>query len=259
MRMRVLSFNLAGLDHQWVEHRAQAVSTALAACEPDVLCLQEVSLQWQEAFYDQAAAVGRAVGLTSVAFCPYGDREQILSTEERGVAIVARWPLRTVEARLLPHGDPDHPDNRVAVFANVTSPAGDIHVATTHLSWRPDEDGARRTQVRLMLEQIERRGWETDGAPLIVAGDFNSIETEGPIAQMRARLRDAFRELHPADPGITWRQSNPYNGGPPMPDRRLDYVFVKRGMTVSSADVVLDRPTPVFPSDHAGVMVEIEI
>ena len=258
MRIRLLTLNLAGLDHQWFERRADAVSTALREYAPDVMCLQEVSLQWQGSFYDQAYAVGCSVGLPVVAFCPYGDREQILSAQERGITVVARWPLCSVETRLLPHGDADHPDNRVALFATVHSPVGDLRVATTHLSWRPDEDLARRTQVRLMLEQIDRRQWDTDAMPLFIAGDFNALEHDVPIVQIKQRLRDAFREMHSSDPGITWRHDNPYNTGPDLPDRRLDYVFVGQHTSLRRVEVVLDAPTPVFPSDHAGVLVEIE-
>lgn len=91
----------------------------------------------------------------------------------------------------------------------------------------------------------------------MLAGDFNATEDE-PVVRLAAKgLRDAFRACHPDAPGHTWIRANPHTGDFDMPDRRLDYVFVPEGVAVLGAEVVLDRPDPVYPSDHFGVLADL--
>ena len=45
---------------------------------------------------------------------------------------------------------------------------------------------------------------------------------------------------------------------PSIPDRHLDYIFCSRDARVLRCSVVLDRPSPVYSSDHYGVFAELD-
>jgi exonuclease III len=78
-------------------------------------------------------------------------------------------------------------------------------------------------------------------------------------------LVDAWRYAAPSDRGITWNRSNPHAVKTGEPDARIDYVLVgtPRGAgsaLIESARVVGDRPRDgVWPSDHAAVVVDLEL
>ena len=81
-------------------------------------------------------------------------------------------------------------------------------------------------------------------ADLLVEDLADAIELGGPI--------------HPEQPGHTWVSGHPYiTKAFDLPSRRLDYVFVPHGAQIRRAEVVLDKPDPVYPSDHFGVLVDL--
>ena len=103
--------------------------------------------------------------------------------------------------------------------------------------------------------------------PTLVAGDFNFTDghPEHGMLTGLADLRDTALELGQAQ--ATALRGNPYRGRI-KPDRRIDYVFARDGerariRPLSSARVLdevfaLDGH-PASVSDHAGLLVELEI
>ena len=80
---------------------------------------------------------------------PLGRDAAVLSA---GAAMVARWPIRAVQGRRLPSGH-DHPAAaRTVLFATLWTPAGDLHVGTTHLAWRPEESERLTAELRALLD-----------------------------------------------------------------------------------------------------------
>ena len=73
---------------------------------------------------------------------------------------------------------------------------------------------------------------------------------------------DAFRAANPEAPGLTvWQR---IDAPAATVQRRVDYVFVRAASPVSGR-VVLNTPRPVgaggvlWPSDHYGVLVEVDL
>lgn len=253
MRARVLTLNLQGLANAWFERRFDAVVEGLRPLAPDVLCLQEATVLREEGVYHQAVAIAEAVGLDFVAFGSYGPPAPSAGSDH-GVAVVSRWPLRRVRDRRLR----DPRDERVVFLATLMAPGGDLEVITTHLAWEPAETELRARQARTVFDELQVNGWHRPGSRVIVAGDFNATEDEPVICTASQGLVDVFRARHPDAPGYTWLASTPYTAGyGHLPDRRLDYIFCPRGVEILDARVVLDHPTPVFPSDHFGVMADL--
>jgi endonuclease/exonuclease/phosphatase family metal-dependent hydrolase len=259
MVVRVVTLNLWGLNG-WFEGRAAALEAGLRALAPDIVCFQEATIRSRDGeVYHPAAAIGEAVGLRVSAFSPYGNPAETMSPLQGGVAILSRWPIRVVENRRLPSGHAAN-DHRVALIATLAAPGGDLRVVTTHLSWRPEESEIRLVQAGVLLDYLSRCRWCGPAGRLILAGDLNATEDEPAIHLISERLKDAFRAAHPRDPGFTWVRQNPFARPipPSVPDRRIDYLFCPRGARVASCRVVLDQPSPVYPSDHFGVFAELD-
>ena len=127
----------------------------------------------------------------------------------------------------------------------------------------------RLGEARRMLAFIQR---VAGGGPAILLGDFNALADSEEIGLLRqAGFLDAF-ELAGSGEGFTWdadgnpniqlqRRTYPDEVPEDPRNKRIDYVFVRgSGLSVTRARVVLDRPLGgQYPSDHYGVLAEIEV
>jgi endonuclease/exonuclease/phosphatase family metal-dependent hydrolase len=260
---RFVTLNLQGLGGGWFDGRARAVIDGLAACRPDVVCFQETtirhadSLEGKKGLYHQAKAIGDGLGLPHVAFAPYGNPVEVMSADQGGVAVAARWPFTGVRNRRLPSASHHPPDARVALIAILYSPFGELEVATTHLSWKPEHVEVRLVQMGLVLDEMARAECCAPGSRAVLLGDLNATDDEPCIELASERLVDAWETKRPGEPGYTWVSSNPHVKDFDAPDRRLDYAFVPREVDIAAAEVVLETGEPVQPSDHYGLLVEL--
>lgn len=256
--MRFLTYNLAGLGHRWFEERADVATRGLRALAPDVICFQEATVRHSEKSYHQALAIAHGIDLRYVAFAPYGNTVEMVSHDEGGIAIASRWPFVTCRSRKLPPGHDHARDARSALFVTIDAPGGEVHVCNTHFSWKPEESDVRLVQMGIVLNEFLCCGWTDPASRAILAGDFNATEDEPAILFAEEKLRDAFRARNPDVHGFTWSHDVPRNREWNDPSRRLDYVFCPEGVPLRDARVVLDKPDPVFGSDHFGVLAEID-
>lgn len=254
MTIRVMTLNLAGMEKQWFHGRAERLCAGLVPLSADVLVLQEVGIRGGADFHHQVSLIGDWVDLPIKIWIPYGNPEELTSNEQGGIALLTRWPLLSVEERKLPPGKYP-PDNRVALLATIAHPDGPIHICNTHLSWRPDEADVRLNQLIMILDRAQDEGWLHSDERFILMGDLNATEDEPVIDLLERHMIDAYRAHH-VDPGCTWESTNPYSGGYPSPNRRLDYIFVNKGANVVSAGRALHTAQWVA-SDHYAVWADI--
>lgn len=263
MDLRCITLNVKGLGDGWFNGRSQALIEGLRAYRADLICFQEAAIRKEKVLYHQARAIGEALGLENILFSPYGNPDEIISQDQGGVAIASRWPLPDARGRRLPSGHLSPSDARVAIFALLDSPGGRVGVITTHLSWRPVETETRLMQMGIILSELSRRPWGPQVERYILLGDLNAHPDEPVIQsilkQMNdVQMNDAYRTLHPRDPGHTWSTRNPLTRGANLPDRRVDYVFCDKSAKIRKCEIILDQPAPVFASDHYGVYAELE-
>ena len=118
--------------------------------------------------------------------------------------------------------------------------------------------------------------------PTIIAGDFNAAPDASSIRCLTGLQSIGGRSVHYNDawaiagqgPGHTWTADNPNAAAvidqivrQPNHRRRIDYVFTgswhahpKTYCQVRTASLAFDQPTDgVWPSDHFGVLVDLEI
>jgi len=270
--LRVVTFNLlhggpwSGLtgrdDH--LEARLGLIIAQLRALDPDVVALQESPVsRWRG---DVAARLAGALGLAHVharatdnvfGWRPLGRLVMGALGFVEGPAILSRFPIVSSAVHELPHCV-HRLDPRVALRADLDTPAGVLRVYSTHTS--RDDCQTRRVAALALAE----RG----PLPALVLGDLNTGESAEALEELRAQgFVDLFREANPTLSGATTRQDVLAPG--PTVRRRVDYVLLLPGSRVAarvvSSRVVLDTPGrradggPLWPSDHYGVLAEIRL
>jgi len=271
--LRFLSFNVlhggpwSGLvgNAEQLEQRLEIAVAELRRLDPDVLGLQEASTSRGRG--NVAERIAAALGFHYI-YAPATRRIFTSETANRvfsallnfseGPAILSRFPIAAWDAAELPRCAWSY-EPRLLLHAELATPWGRLPVFSTHTRGDP-------CHTRRVAELVAaRRG----GRPAILMGDFNAAEGSSAIAALtdEAGFVDAFRVANPAEPGVTaWQR---VDAPKPMARRRVDFVFLVPGEEtagrVLASRVVLDRPrhledgVVLWPSDHFGVLAEIEV
>jgi endonuclease/exonuclease/phosphatase family metal-dependent hydrolase len=254
-RVRVLTLNLRNLADRWDE-RVSLLLSEFAVLQPDLCGLQEVVYPMQQ---------DRLLGASGAA--SYQIRRGWAGRPEYGSSILVRDGAAALDPRadgpdpLQPADRLDLEHNRCAVRAEMRLPSGSsLRFVTTHLHHLPaDEDVRQRQTTRLVawLEQLPPMA-------TIVTGDFNAEPDEPAYATMlSAGFRSAFAEANGQEPAVTWPSglqalAPDVEGDPGC----LDYVWVRGELRSRAARLCFDRPAVddpgLFPSDHFGVLAELE-
>lgn len=264
-RLRALTLNIWNRQGPW-ERRLPLLRDAFTRLAPDVIGLQEVM-----AFGGRSQADELADGLGLHAH--YGVAWPMGGGLSMGNAILSPHPL--VETDVLPLPAPDGFDPRSAAFAVLDAPCGRVPVFCTHLTFQPFMGHARCAQVRALADHVATRA-PLDGFPPILLGDFNAEPDSDEMRFLRgltplggksvyfADCWDATTGRTGADPGFTYDRRNVYALRSREPSRRIDYVYVRgpdralRGEPLACRVVVDEAIDGVWPSDHFGVLAEIQ-
>lgn len=246
--MRLLTYNIrrGGREHQ------QELAAVIAACQPDVVLLQEATDP------DVVHAIAERAGMKASGSFP-----------RQSLGYLSRDPVRDVswhKPRVSQHAYielvPAQTD--VRIFG--------VHLSAVHAAWTEQR---RVFELRALLKSVRRHG---EGVFHVLAGDFNTVAPGDAFdrTQLPLRLRslvwlsggrirwrtiqtvleagytDTFRSLHPDVPGFTlpaWQ-----------PNVRLDYVFVPAAFSdrVTRCEVVTD-PVAATASDHLPVVAEFAL
>jgi endonuclease/exonuclease/phosphatase family metal-dependent hydrolase len=221
----------------------------LRGLDADLAALQEVDRdQERSGRVDQARVLAEALGM-EWRFAPAllgqmgsGGRAPAWRAAEAadpgaaayGIALLSRRPLAGVETLTLPPASRDEP--RVALVAEVATPAGPLTVACTHLSV------VRRAsvgQLRFLQDRLARRA-----PPRLLAGDLNLW-----LPLVQALSRPGWR---PLVRGGTYPNRPPGRSGRLV---QLDHVLAAGGGVRLRRSRIQAGPA----SDHRAVVVEVEL
>jgi len=254
MDISVLTINIAGVQFDWFGERRKSLIKEINQLNPDVIFLQESTIVFKSS-YDQTQDISQKTGLKHFAFSPYGNDREYESERLGGVSILSRWPFKHVQNRKLPSGTIDKYGARVALMAMIELDETDVVLATTHLTWRPEERKVRVAQMETFLDMVNFSDELT-----IFGGDFNASPEDPSVQSCRDIFDDAYFNLHGDKDGVTWCQStNKYIKSTWRGDARIDYLFCSKDIEVMSAEVVMKKENPVYPSDHFGVLATFNI
>jgi endonuclease/exonuclease/phosphatase family metal-dependent hydrolase len=268
--LRVVTLNVlhgGPLSGRWndgdrLEERVDLIAAGLRGLDPDLVGLQEASVGRGRG--DVAARLATALGFAHV-FAPVryggsawlGQALSALAGFDEGPALLSRFPVADWRADAV--GPCDEAWARMLLCADVETPWGRLDACSTHIAG----DLCQAESLRNLLAPRQA------DVPLLLAGDLNAIDTS-PALQLLVRdvgLIDTFRSANPTEPGFTVWQ--PVRAASRLARRRVDYVLFRpadgTGGRVVASRVVLDTPrrepdgTVLWPSDHYGVLTEIEI
>jgi endonuclease/exonuclease/phosphatase family metal-dependent hydrolase len=266
--LRVLTLNIWNNQGPWPQ-RLRLIRREVAALAPDIVALLVV-LHLEDApagAVDQAQAIADGLGYYSA----FASAWHIGGGLQFGNAILSKWPIVTAENHALPC-EPDD-ETRALLYASIDSPWGLIPAFSTHLSWKLYQSDIRQQQVAFIVARVKERAPIDDAFPPVLMGDFNAEPESDEIRYLRgynSRLgrsvyfADCFAAAGDGTPGYSYARANRYALRAHEPNRRLDYVFVRgpdrqlRGEPLSARLCFTDEVDGVWPSDHYGVLAEIQ-
>jgi endonuclease/exonuclease/phosphatase family metal-dependent hydrolase len=204
----------------------------------------------QEAFDDQPRDV-------------MGPDHEIAHSNQKGVAIASRWPIRDV-----------HEPESDTLVAEIEAPLGRLVFVNHAASYELDREGVREREAVAVAELVD----ELRPEHAILAGDLNATPDSASVRFLcglqsldgvSVAYRDAWTSAHPGEPGHTFTPENPTMATGEEghwllePGRRIDYILVRcsdHGPTldVRSCERLFDSPVDgVWASDHFGVVAEV--
>lgn len=249
----------------------------------DIICLQEVSrgftvdgggspgpdqcAELESYFPGFDLAFGAGVNLAGAA------NE---SRMEFGNAILSRWKIEMTEAHLLPWPYDQHAKKsmrRSATDCIVNTPAGMLHIITTHLEYHSELQRMHQLDYLSDIDVENRRRYIAGikcpesgpyhlselPADTIICGDFNMLpmsrEYQHFMSSATARqngLIDVWRDLHAGKPHPGTCGISDVEQWPEGPHCR-DFVFVSGGLSGAATDYQVDQQTHF--SDHQPTLV----
>ncbi|QYN39341.1 endonuclease/exonuclease/phosphatase family protein [Pseudonocardia sp. DSM 110487] len=272
--LRVVTINVQNTEGD--PRRTELINRELRRLEPDLVALQEVLDNPQRHQLDELLDGTGLHGTHQSAAMSYAP-----PWVERygGGAVATRRPHQVVECLDLRGSDAtDVPWCTLAAVVPVPD-EGELLFIVASSSWRLEAEAARERQA-LALTDLDARHRRT--LPTIVGGDLNAEPDASSIRYLTGRQALGGRSAYYHDawavagdgPGWTWSVDNPAAGEvidqivrQPNHRRRIDYVLIgswhahpTAHCRVRSAELAFDKPMDgVWPSDHFGVVVDVEI
>lgn len=265
--MRVLQLNIWARYGPYPE-RERRLKSLFAELRPDLTSLIEVDAGTDGA-KSQAHELLDDLGY-EVAWERRGDEEG----GAPGIAVASRHPILERQVRQLGR-------QGVALAARIGLEQEPMwFAAVTTMSWTPGLEAEREEKV------VELDRWlcelaAGDGIAPVMGGDFDATPDTSSIRFLTGLQgldgrstfwADAFAQAGDGSPGYTFTSDSPFVQpfmeavfGQPVHHRRIDYVFVgspmrwKPRLIVTSARVVGQYADGGAPSDHYGVLAELEL
>ena len=261
--MKIAAYNLNSINA-----RIENLTAWLAKAVPDVVLVQEIKSEYNNfPFFELRAAGYEAKMLGQKSY--------------NGVAVLSRHPLSVVR-----EGLPDFDDENARYLETEVSVQGQKwRLASIYLpnGNPPYNDVADRSKYLYKLEWMNaflRHAADLRklDCPVVLGGDFNVILTENDVydpkpfaddalflPEVRRKLNalchggfyDAFRTLHPKDPGYTFWD---YTGNALAADfgMRIDYLFLNAPAVDRLLSCTVDKSPRLAPkpSDHTALVAD---
>ncbi len=261
MRLRLVTINTAKEDRPY-RRRLDLLATGLQELSPDLVLLQE-TLNTPDPCYNTTLYLADALGLDPIQAPARRKPRRVngeVITAPAGLGLLTRLPVIEHQRVLLPTDPRD--GERIALFARIATPAGELLVINTHLTFLRDGDEIRRRQI----EAIFAHPWlRLPWTAAVLGGDLNTNLPDLAALFDREPGQWSLQDIFAAAGGREPRVTMPAYWASPE-DRCLDYLIsiARPGEPhpcwINPA-IVLDEPDEdgTTPSDHRGVMAILEL
>jgi endonuclease/exonuclease/phosphatase family metal-dependent hydrolase len=257
--MRIITINTWKGDGAY-HRRLDLLTAGLKPHSPDVVCLQEV-LQTRDGGLDTARHLARELGMYRT-WAPVRLKHRIVEGQRRnsfsGLAILSRQPaLRHQMISLPPHPEDKE---RIAQWVDIEVGGRLWRVVNTHLTHIRTAVLYRKDQLCTLLSQI--RGCLPKAA-ICLCGDLNAAPEDPEIQYLTTRTDWYVTDAYVVGGGQLPGPTSPVSSGRTH-GRRIDHIFLLSETwdappPCRHGTLILKTPDADghFPSDHAGVLVEI--
>jgi endonuclease/exonuclease/phosphatase family metal-dependent hydrolase len=240
---RILTYNVhrfVGTDRKTSPGRTAEV---IAACEADVVALQEVRVGRSRRDGVDLEAVARYLGM-DLHFEP----TIRLFGEQFGLAVLTALPTRRIKAGALPTlPNRRSLEARKALWVGVEAGGCELQIVNTHLSLLSRRERLLQADALLGEEWLAGRACAN---PVVVVGDLNAGSGSKAYGRLAEELRDVQLEatLPRLQPTFHTR----------LPLRRIDHIFVSPSIDVLHAEA---RRTPLarLASDHLPLIANLRL
>ena len=249
-KISVATLNLRNRSDRWLERR-QLIVAELLELQPDLVGLQEIYMPIRQGYWLRNQLNARLSSKPPYRLLQARKRHPIKGYFE-GIGILARLPVISCDIVSLGY------EGRVALRANIELPTGlGVDFVVTHLHHIAHDRQARLEQVMTLTGWLNNR----NAAPYqIVVGDFNELP-DGPASQqMKVSYQSAYELARGREPLAT------YPTGLVDEDWAgcLDYIFLSSAIDGARRATLFctrhaSSDDTLFPSDHVGVLAEIDI
>lgn len=252
MKLKVISFNIRFCDDpdgNSVAERAPRLAEITGRYDADVIGIQEYTPIWE-------THIAKHYGDTYDMFSKY--RNETIDIEASPI-LWKRDKFDCVKTGYFWLSDTPEQESRgwdercncfrmcVYVILRDKQTGKSFTVMNTHFGF------GDRGQVS-SVDLIHSYSRKISAFPTIVVGDFNMTQDAVGYAQMVKYFRDV-NVATVNDQGITYHAYEPEN---PCA-RRIDYCFVSEDITPVTQVLMADTVDGMFPSDHYGLLNELEL
>ncbi|HLJ66058.1 MAG TPA: endonuclease/exonuclease/phosphatase family protein [Chloroflexota bacterium] len=251
-----MTLNIWNYNRPWPKRRA-LIASLIMNLQPDVVCLQETRHDWR---YDKGRGQGEQLA-DATGYHPTWAVGQVyvpILRVDEGLTILTRsQPERVMSRRLtrLPHEREDE-NQRVCLGVGLDIEGREVHVYDAHFSL---SEAARLANARECAELVRT---ESGSLPSLLMGDLNARPDTPPIRFLTGEpvidgeagdFADCWAAVHGDEPGFTYSSNRPYH--------RIDYVLARNleGRIAAAHIVGGDPEDGVYPSDHLGIVVDINL
>ncbi|MEL7109707.1 MAG: endonuclease/exonuclease/phosphatase family protein [Pseudomonadota bacterium] len=255
---RIVTYNTWKCDGRYRE-RLNWMGQGLKALAPDVVCLQE-AFDCPERDADTARELSSVLGMQAEVL-PARQKLRLFEGDRRtsrsNLAILAKRPMTRLEDTKLPGHAADN--DRWAMQVNIPTGAGArLRIINTHFTHLRDQAGplVRAAQAERVASLTDLQAFET----VILCGDFNDEWDSPSLKPLSVR---PWLEPQDDEGGATFIGASPDS---PVSPRRLDHIQVASApsdeITVRNRSRALAMPVGPnneYPSDHAALVIDLEI
>lgn len=251
MELDIISFNIRCCDDKngnSIEERAPRLNKIISQYEPDLIGLQEYRPRWEEHidkyFGDKYEIFAKYRAESEKEASPMLWRKDKFECIKTGYFWLSDTP--DVESK---GWDERFDCFRMCVYALLKEKQSGKMIVFMNTHFGFGDDGQIKS-VKLIEEYFKK----FSSYPAFIVGDFNMTPDDAAYTVMSEKFTDV-NSVTNNDLRTTYHGYNPES----VKNQHIDYCFINNNVKPVSQKIIDDTVDGMFPSDHYGLHIKIEI